>query len=248
MFKNVKRHLAYWTESSEEPAIGSVIFCKLVGNAEHTGIFIGHLGEYDKCIVELGGDGEIRLVTPQKFLEGPSGLRLSGIAIYSSCDESGNPIGNYQVADRAKNMIGTTRNYNVAMDNCHQFSCGCLSGNFENSNNFFWMMEDEVKKYLNNDRDITWRSWEFENNNTSNKNIYRDTPEDILNAYGNINIDFPTAGGHICWDNLDSYSGWTLQENSFTGHCRILDVEDYRKAWGDRNEMISLFNRLKKVL
>lgn len=32
------------------------------------------------------------------------------------------------------------------MDNCHQFSSGCITGNTENSDNFFWMLEDTLKR------------------------------------------------------------------------------------------------------
>jgi hypothetical protein len=162
MFKNIRRNLAYWTEESVEPEIGSVVFCKLAGNAEHTGVFIGHLGEDDKCIVELRGNGDVSLVTPQEFLDGPSGIRLTGIAIYVSCDENGCSLRNYQVAELAKAKINSQRDYNLLVDNCHQFTCGCLSGDFENSSNFFWMMEEDVKKYLNQGYDITWRNWDFE--------------------------------------------------------------------------------------
>ena len=57
-------------------------------------------------------------------------------------------------------MVGKRRNYNVILDNCHQFSSGCLSGNYENPHNFFWMVKYEAKKYLHADQ---WRVWETVN-------------------------------------------------------------------------------------
>lgn len=51
------------------------------------------------------------------------------------------------------------------------------------------------------------------------------------------NIDFPTMGGHFCWDTLAESNGWQLQKNKFTDHCRILDSSNIRKAWGSEDAM-----------
>jgi hypothetical protein len=52
---------------------------------------------------------------------------------------------------------GTTDFYNLILDNCHQFTSGCLSGNFENAHNFFWMVRDETFKVLGANG---WRVWD----------------------------------------------------------------------------------------
>ena len=46
------------------------------------------------------------------------------------------------------------------------------------------------------------------------------------------NIEFPTMGGHVFWDTLAVEQGYKLQRNKFTNHCRILDSDDNRIAWG----------------
>jgi hypothetical protein len=61
------------------------------------------------------------------------------------------------------------------------------------------------------------------------------------------NIPFPTLGGEVFWNNLASSNGWKLQRNSFTGHCRILDSDNTRHAWGSENAMESLFNKFEKL-
>ncbi|MNE00608.1 hypothetical protein D3C80_930220 [compost metagenome] len=56
-------------------------------------------------------------------------------------------------------MVGQTRSYNFLLDNCHQFTSGCLTGDFENSSNFLWMMKDEAKKTLSVNN---WRFWDID--------------------------------------------------------------------------------------
>lgn len=51
------------------------------------------------------------------------------------------------------------------------------------------------------------------------------------------NIEFPTMGGHVFWDTLATENGYKLQKNKLTGHCRILDPEDTRIAWGSEKEL-----------
>ena len=52
------------------------------------------------------------------------------------------------------------RNYNVLFDNCHQFTCGCLTGKFENPNNFFWMVENEIKLQYAIEY-FVWQEWKY---------------------------------------------------------------------------------------
>lgn len=162
MPKNLERIFAFNETPIYELFPGTVIFCKLPFNAEHSGIYVGYLGEYDRCIVELGGDGEIRLVTPEEFLEGVNNTRISGIATYAFCDtQSESPLDSSKVARRALAKVGTYRNYNLVADNCHQFTSGCLSGNFENDNNFYWMLKDEVSRVLNQGKSVSIKRWDY---------------------------------------------------------------------------------------
>ncbi len=59
-----------------------------------------------------------------------------------------------------------------------------------------------------------------------------------------INWDFPTLGGKVCWDTIKQKDGWKLQINKVTGHARILDPNNIRKAWGNPAEMDRYFSRM----
>ena len=131
------------------PIEGSIVHCSLFG-VEHTGVYVGN-GK----IVELLGTGVIRKSGPGGFING-----TNSVSIYVACDGE-NPIGSSTVANRARSMVGSSRDYNLVLDNCHQFSCGCISGNFENANNYFWLVESEIAQVLNGGKDITWRVWEM---------------------------------------------------------------------------------------
>ncbi|WP_288582374.1 SHOCT domain-containing protein [Lysinibacillus capsici] len=70
---------------------------------------------------------------------------------------------------------------------------------------------------------------------------------ELCNLIGDMpNIDFPTAGGKVCWNTLEENSGWRLQQNKFTGHCRLLNPENIRKAWGSKECMFNAFERFNK--
>jgi len=132
----------------DEPEIGSVLYCDLAfGYAEHSGIYIGN-----NEIVNLHGNGKIEIVSPEEFIEG-----TTAISIYVSCiDEY--PVGSIEVARRAKNMVGSKVDYNLLFNNCHQFTSGCLTGDFKNSDSFLWMLKDTAKKVLGCN---TWRVWDI---------------------------------------------------------------------------------------
>lgn len=46
------------------------------------------------------------------------------------------------------------------------------------------------------------------------------------------NVPFPTLGGKQFWRDVWWREGWRVQENVFTGHYRLLDAKDVRRAWG----------------
>ena len=64
---------------------------------------------------------------------------------------------------------------------------------------------------------------------------------------------FPGFDGHVMdaeiwWTVLESFGGWKLEKNKVTGHCRIIDPEKLRKAWGREAEMLMAFEKVKKQL
>ena len=116
------------------------------GVAAHSGIYIGG-GQ----VVSLGRNGEIRSEGVDVF------RRAEGVAcdVYVSCIDSAS-VGDEEVADTAKEMVGTARSYNLLLDNCHQFTSGCLTGDFENSDNFLTFVKATTSRTLGAN---TWRVW-----------------------------------------------------------------------------------------
>jgi pimeloyl-ACP methyl ester carboxylesterase len=49
---------------------------------------------------------------------------------------------------------------------------------------------------------------------------------------GYPNLEMPTLGGMQLWGDVFWYAGWRIQENVYTGHCRLLSPDDERHAWG----------------
>ncbi len=131
------------------PKIGSIIYCDLAfGYMEHSGVYIG-----DNKIVHLSGKGRIEVVSAKEFISGTTACN-----IYVSCRDS-QSVGSANVAQRALSQVGQHRNYNFILDNCHQFTAGCLSGCFNNSCNFLWMLKNESKKNIFSD---SWNHWDIE--------------------------------------------------------------------------------------
>lgn len=46
------------------------------------------------------------------------------------------------------------------------------------------------------------------------------------------NLALPTLGGQQLWSDVAWRDGWRVQEHQLTGHHRLLDREDRRRAWG----------------
>ncbi len=64
---------------------------------------------------------------------------------------------------------------------------------------------------------------------------------------------FPTVEGgvtdsEVWWVVLDSAEGWKLERNRLTGHCRILNPERRRVAWGDERRMREAFEKVRRQL
>ncbi|MBL8434820.1 MAG: hypothetical protein JNL99_07770 [Zoogloea sp.] len=134
-----------------KPRVGSVVYCDLAVFAEHSGIYVGK-----GRIAHLDGSGRIEIVTARQFLKRLGGLNPAD-SIYVSCDDEG-AIKASKVAKRAREMEGGERPYNVILDNCHQFTSGCLTGDFENADNFLWMLKHTAEQKLGA---TTWRLWDL---------------------------------------------------------------------------------------
>lgn len=152
--KLVKQIIRDVSRARVSPVKGSIVLCDLVLGEFHSGVYIG-----DHEIVNLEGDGSITIVSPEDFLYRIGGL-TNAKAIYVSCDEDGEPVGKISVATRALSKVGKSRNYNLLFDNCHQFTSGCITGDFENSDNFTWMLKMTVKEYMGAEKWLLWDEYD----------------------------------------------------------------------------------------
>lgn len=131
------------------PTPGCVVWCDLVWALEHSGIYIG-----DNEIAHLNGDGEIEAVSPEEFINRRNGKNLA-VSIYVSCFDK-DPSGSKAIAKRAKSMIGKQRKYHLLADNCHQFTSGCITGDFETADNLFTFLMNTVDDHMTVNN---WRVW-----------------------------------------------------------------------------------------
>jgi hypothetical protein len=139
------------TKYAKEPAYGSVVYCQL-GPVEHSGIYVGN-----HKIVQLNGQGRIEKVSLSGFTDH---ITTIDSAIYFPCDnEYGHALGLGLAGSMAIDMIGKRRNYNLILDNCHQFSSGCLTGDFENADNFLWTLKDTFERKF--DCSVYWKRWDW---------------------------------------------------------------------------------------
>lgn len=60
---------------------------------------------------------------------------------------------------------------------------------------------------------------------------------------GRPNLPFPTFGGRQFWGDVFWFAGWRIQENVLTGHHRLLDPADVRRAWGSYAECRAAFEK-----
>ena len=144
---NILESVVDTCRESVVPRAGSIVYCDLAfGHAEHSGVYIGN-----NEIVHLNGNGRVEVVSPRSFMSNTTAAN-----IYVSCEGRYVSSGK-QIADNAKMMLGSYRDYNFILDNCHQFTTGCITGDFESSCSFMWMLKDEARKHMDAN---TWRHWD----------------------------------------------------------------------------------------
>lgn len=63
----------------------------------------------------------------------------------------------------------------------------------------------------------------------------------------NVNVPIKTFGGKQFWGDVRIYGGWRIQRNVFSGHFRLLDRRDVRRAWGTREECEQALEEAKRA-
>jgi hypothetical protein len=60
--------------------------------------------------------------------------------------------------------------------------------------------------------------------------------------------NFPTAtlGGQLYWSDELVHHNWRIQQNVLTGHYRLLDDRNFRRAWGTIDQCREAFDELKR--
>ena len=75
--------------------------------------------------------------------------------------------------------------------------------------------------------------------------IIKTTPISVTEMGDCPNIEMHVIT-QISWKDIDRKKGWRLQKNFITGHARILDENNIRKAWGNPIVMKEKFKRLTR--
>jgi hypothetical protein len=60
------------------------------------------------------------------------------------------------------------------------------------------------------------------------------------------NIPLPVFGTGLLWDELANIDGWRVEENTLTHHCRVLNPDNVRIAWGGKDAIMSAFKQLQE--
>lgn len=108
-----------------EPINGAIVTCGVYGLFEHTGIWV------DDNIIELKGNGLIRGVSANRFLQ-----ERSGDCIYIACDKNNIPLIDPEAAKRAVSQLFNYSDYDVIRNNCHRFVWYCISGQAQSITKF----------------------------------------------------------------------------------------------------------------
>lgn len=61
-----------------------------------------------------------------------------------------------------------------------------------------------------------------------------------------VNIPVKTLGGTQFWADSYVHAGWRIQKNVLTGHFRLLDTHDIRRAWGTLEDCRAAFDKIRQ--
>lgn len=69
--------------------------------------------------------------------------------------------------------------------------------------------------------------------------------EEMIPDWAKIQVDAPTMGGRQFWGDILFFQGYRIQHNVVTGHHRLLDPADIRRAWGTQTDCIEALKRIR---
>lgn len=70
--------------------------------------------------------------------------------------------------------------------------------------------------------------------------------ERFLVPQDNVNLELKVMDAGVWWEMLEDCWGWRLQRNKLTGHCRILNPDRVRVAWGSEASMRDSFAKISR--
>ncbi|MEO1618760.1 MAG: lipase [Planctomycetota bacterium] len=70
-----------------------------------------------------------------------------------------------------------------------------------------------------------------------------DAPEPTATSRSNFNLPLKTTGGTQVWTDFRFRSGYRVQQNALTKHFRLLDAENVRRAWGNKEQCLAELER-----
>ena len=133
--------------------VGSILKVDLKLNADHSGIYLGYGN-----VAELDGSGKIMVRHLDDFLKGDRSWRC-GQKIYAAYDSRNRKfLAEDQIALRAIESLCQIRDYDVIKENCHKFSTGCITGNFDNDVTLLSDLKGNViKHFCLRETEFEWR-------------------------------------------------------------------------------------------
>ena len=117
---------------------GCILKCDLGVLLEHTGVYIGK-GK----IVSLNRHGIVRVENEKSFF--PPGTDPDKSKIMVACaGETDKVLRSTKIAEAARKRIDEKTDYNLFFNNCHRFTTGCVTGNFQNEVVSFAQLESVI--------------------------------------------------------------------------------------------------------
>ena len=72
------------------------------------------------------------------------------------------------------------------------------------------------------------------------------TPKTASDEKSSLNIDSPTFGGMQFWSDEVVFHEWRIQRHAVSGHYRLLDEKNIRRAWGKFEDCTRELTRIKQ--
>jgi hypothetical protein len=135
------------------PVNGSIVTCGVYELLDHTGIWI------DGNIYELKGNGLVRCISPDRFLQ-----NRSGDQIYVACNMQNQPLVELNVVARTKSQLYSLHEYHLLRQNCHKFVAEMVSG-YPRDITSFSELNEFISDYFSSP--VDWRLTQI-NNQRSN--------------------------------------------------------------------------------